>query len=388
MSKRIEMKKTAVFDLEPDGFSIHTFELSKVLSGKQYHKVKENLYYMQEKDKDRQWIYQEEKGRYCCIRFRENGVRIILEHIETEGRINSYYLRMIVNPRQLIEPGCSYLGILPPEKSSIKKMEKAFKKLFEDTAFDDNINHYYLSRIDLCTNIRCDNKSLFRELVRVLRKLPIPPKYERKYLQHKEKRTKQEVSKYNKHYLRFCCGTHELVIYDKTYQVREENLVVDYEKLPHGVLRFEVHCEREYIRRVWQKSGKPSTPGLLWQMIKESEDRIIDHFSRCFADVQFMKTEKLQKKINKSGFKKEKKTAMLKLVSYLQRLQSVDKALQKMEREGYDTAGLLDGFAKLGISPIPLRKKFCAESLPGPVELLRSVAKGKTKVEYIKVKYR
>ena len=54
----------------------------------------------------------------------------------------------------------------------------------------------------------------------------------------------------------------------------------------------------------------------------------------------------------------------------------------------YSTAGLLDKFAKLGISPIPLRKNFCAESLPGPVELLRSVSEGKVKVEYVKAKYK
>lgn len=289
----------------------------------------------------------------------------MLIHIRGEGKnpYDLYYLRLIVNPRVLIEPGCSYLGILPPEKSSIKQLTKAFCKLLEGTVFDNNIKHYYLSRIDLCTNIRCDNKSLFRELVRVSRKLPTPPKYERRYLEHKRKRSKKEVNKYNKHYLRFCCGTHELIIYDKTYQVREEGLVVDYESLPNGVMRFEVHCEREYIRRVWEKSGKPNTPDLLWQMTKESKDRIIAHFSRCFADVQFMKMEKLQKKIRKSRFKKRKKAAMLKLASHLQRLQLMDKALQKMEREGYDTAGLLDSFAKLGISPIPLREKFCAESL-------------------------
>ena len=79
---------------------------------------------------------------------------------------------------------------------------------------------------------------------------------------------------------------------------------------------------------------------------------------------------------------------MLELASRLQRTQSVDKALQKMEKQGYSTAGLLDKFAKLGISPIPLRKNFCAESLPGPVELLKRILTGNIAVEYVKVKYK
>lgn len=98
--------------------------------------------------------------------------------------------------------------------------------------------------------------------------------------------------------------------------------------------------------------------------------------------------ERLEKKIKQSGLKKENKKAMLELVSRLQRTQSVDKALQQVEKQGYSTAGLLDKFAKLGISPIPLRKNFCAESLPGPVELLRSISSGKVPVEYVKVKYK
>ena len=389
MSKRIESKKTATFELEPDGFSIHTFELSQKLTKKQYHQMKDKLYRLQEQSEGGQWIYQEKKGLHHCIRFCKYGIRTIsFEHTKSEEQFDLYYLRMIVNPRLLIEPGCSYLGILPPEKSSIKKLQKAFKKLFEDTVFDNDINHYYLSRLDLCTNIRCDNNCLFRELVRVLRKLPTPPKYERKFYEHGGKRGKKEVNKYNKHYLRFSCGTHELVIYDKTYQIREENLIVDYEELPKGVIRFEVHCEREYIRKVQKDTDGLDTLGLLWKMTAESKERLVEHFSRCFSDVKFMRMGNLENRIKKSGFKKENKEIMLELASRLQRTQLVDRALEKMEKKGIDTSGVLDRFAKLGISPIPLRKKFCAEILPGPVELLKHISDSEISVDYIKVKYK
>lgn len=130
------------------------------------------------------------------------------------------------------------------------------------------------------------------------------------------------------------------------------------------------------------------TLGLLWLMIMESENRIIDHFSRCFSDTTFVRMGELEREIKQSGFKKESKNAMLELASRLQRAQSVDKALQKMEEQGYSTADLLDKFAKLGISPIPLRKNFCAESLPGPVELLKRISAGDVAIEYVKAKYK
>ena len=77
---------------------------------------------------------------------------------------------------------------------------------------------------------------------------------------------------------------------------------------------------------------------------------------------------------------------MLELASRLQRMQSVDKALEKLEKAEIETSGLLNRFDKLGISPIPLWKNFCAKELPGPVTLLRAVADGELAVEYLKVK--
>lgn len=386
MSKRRESKKTAVFELEPDGFSIHTFELSKRLTRYEYHWIKDKLYRSQEKKNGKAEIYKLDNGSHCYTKFKENGVRIYLEHNRSEDAFESYFVRMVINPRVLIEPGCSYLGILPQKKSSIKKLRRSFKELFEGTVFDNDIESYYLSRLDLCTNIRCSNNRLFRELVRVLRKLPTPPKYERKfYTHHKDKK---KANRYNKHYLRFSCGTHELIIYDKTYQIRDGNLIIGYEKLPEGVLRYEVHCERAYIKRIEKNSNTTDVLDMLWMLMQESEERIVDHFSRCFSDVQFMQKEELERRIRKSGFKSENKTVMLELTARLQRMQSADKAIQKMQKAGFNVLGLLDRFEKLGISPIPLRKNFCAEKLPGPVELLRSVSVGNVTVEYVKVKYK
>jgi len=380
MSKRKESKEVAVFELEPDGFSIHTFELSKRLTKHEYHHMKKTLY-----DDPATEIYQEYKGHHYCGAYRRYGVRIYLEHNQSEGGFDTYFVRMVINPRVLIEPGCSYLGILPPEESSIKKLKKTFKKLFKDAAFDNDLSNYYLSRVDLCTNIRCDNDKLFRELVRVLRKLSTPPKYERKFYKHEDKK---KANQYNKHYLRFCCGTHELVIYDKTYQLRDGNLIIGYENLPEGVLRYEVHCERAYIRQVEKKADTADVLEILRLLMNESEDRLTDHFSRCFPDTAFVQKKELERRIKESGFKRENKAAMLELASRLQRTQSVDKALEKMQGKGYDTSGVLDRFTKLGVSPIPLWKRFCAKSLPGPVELLRDVSEGIIEVEYVKVKYK
>lgn len=367
--------------MEPDGFSIHTFELSKRLKAKEYYAIKDQLYCQQKQSNGRAWIHKDNYGNHICSRYSCYGISSIrLEHNQT---VDTYFVRIVVNPRRLIDPESSYIGILPPEKSSVRKLQETFAELFEDTVFESDINTYQLTRVDLCTNIRCDNKKLFRELVRVLRKLPTPPKYERKLYKDKDKKA---ANRYNKHYLRFACGTHELVIYDKTYQIETCGLAISYEKLPEGILRFEVHCGREYLRKVEKKSGQTKTGKLLWQLIQESEDRITDHFSRCFSDARFVQIEEIERLITQSSFKEKNKDSMLELAFRLQRTQSVDKALTNLEKDGYDTAELLDRFDKLGISPIPLWKNSCVKELPGPVELLRAVSGGELPVEYVKIK--
>lgn len=92
MTKRIESKKTAVFELETDRFSSHTFELSMRLTRHEYHHIKDTLYRSQE-GKMNIVIYQERKGRHCCMKYGKHGVRICLEHNQGENGFDTYSVR-------------------------------------------------------------------------------------------------------------------------------------------------------------------------------------------------------------------------------------------------------------------------------------------------------
>ena len=62
-----------------------------------------------------------------------------------------------------------------------------------------------------------------------------------------------------------------MVIYDKTYQLIENNLVIDYEDLPAGVLRVEVHYGRGKLRNIEKKYKADNPLDLLWLLMQESE---------------------------------------------------------------------------------------------------------------------
>lgn len=198
-SKKVRKRKQAEITLEPDSFSIHTFELSMKLSKSEWKRCKQRLYDEQNHCGEH-WIYPDKQhGGHICTRYANAGIRICLEHNDTGTDKSTCFVRMIVNPRKLIYPQSGYLGILPPNEDSIELLEKTFRHLFHKTPFENDIRRYYLTRVDLCTNIRCDSKEVLRELVRLLRKTATPKKYERKFYQHKDKK---KANQYNKHYIR------------------------------------------------------------------------------------------------------------------------------------------------------------------------------------------
>ncbi len=374
--------RKARFELEADGFSIHTFEISRKLTKSEWNYCKGKLY-DQSKVFSKGCVYKESKDVHRVSQYEQYGLRITLEHAHDQENSRGYYVRMVVNPRKVIDPDASYIGIFPPEKSSIIELQAAFHTLLKQSVFNDQLDDYYLSRVDLCVNMRCDHKKIFREVVRVLRKLPTPPKYKR--VSRKEK-DKKKANKYNKHYIKFQCGTHSLVIYDKTYQTTEQGLRVDYEDLPEGVLRFEVQYQRSVLRGLEKKLNTDNPSELLWYLMQKSEKRICKHFEQCFADVQFCQIEEIEKRITGSKYEDETKQTMLELTHRMQRKQSVDQVLEEMRSEGFAADDLLRRVHRLGFSPIPLWKNFCAQQIPGPVSLLRMISEGEVVIPYQKMK--
>lgn len=191
-SKKVRKHRQAEITLEPDGFSIHTFELSMQFSKSEWKKCKQKLYAEQEKNGGR-WIYPDNRhDGHICTRYTDAGIRIRLEYNDTGNGKNTCFVRIIVNPRRLVSRKKEYLGIFPPDQDSIERLEKAFYSVLKKTPFPDDIHKYYLTRVDLCTNIRCKNNKVFRELVRLLRKTATPKKYERKFYQSRDR--KKQIS--------------------------------------------------------------------------------------------------------------------------------------------------------------------------------------------------
>src|SRR5699024_1186653 len=127
------LKRTAAFYLNSDGFSIHTIELSVQYTERGWRALKDKLYKELEKRKrdDDVWLYPAGKQQkryqdnYICTRFAKSGVRITLEHNINKDGNDNYFVRMVINPRKLIDPHSSYLGILKPTADAVEEVTEA-----------------------------------------------------------------------------------------------------------------------------------------------------------------------------------------------------------------------------------------------------------------------
>lgn len=162
MSKKIHKIRKAEICLEPDGYSIHTLELSQQVSKQEWQWIKDKLYKKQQKDSSIS-IYpnRTRQGQYCCTAYSYAGIRVVLEKVSVNEDKARHFVRIFINPRKLIYPQSGYLGILPNEEESVELLGKAFHEVLKNSPFDDKISRYYLSRVDLCTNLRCNNKRYF-----------------------------------------------------------------------------------------------------------------------------------------------------------------------------------------------------------------------------------
>ena len=158
-----------------------------------------------------------------------------------------------------------------------------------------------------------------------MRKLPTPPKYERYYYKDSDIKA---ANRYNKHHVTLKHRSRELVVYDKTYQIMENGLRLDEEKLPKGILRFEIHELRERVSKIEKKLGTTDIESLLSYYIEESEKYITRCFGRAFPDERFMQPDTLNEliqKVSDAGLRE----GMIRLVMLMTRTKSLEKGEAK-----------------------------------------------------------
>ena len=134
--------------LTSDGYSYHTLELRYNPTDKAFRDCFERL---QQYSKAQELYPQKDPdGRiyaWRCNAFSRYGIQVFL----TRGHQNM--ISLTVNPRKLLEPDASYLGIVPPYQSTLEEIRDSFTLVMRKVGLPEDMNAWKLHRLDLCVNI-------------------------------------------------------------------------------------------------------------------------------------------------------------------------------------------------------------------------------------------
>lgn len=356
------MNKKFKIQLTPDGYSIHTFALRCVCSRTEWENAKKQQY-DNAKSRRKNEMFSISDQVWCCTRFKKQGVRIYF--VRHHKGVNTWYsVKLVMNPRKLIDAESSYLGIMPTDESSFEILSERFSDIMRSAGLPEFLDDWLPVRVDLCANIAFNKEKVAQELVRTARKWPTPPKA-------------QQIQS-TKHFIEIAFKNYSLVLYNKVWQMKEEGLIIADEKLPNSVLRVEVQYGRKYInKQALAYDMGESTTDILRGMIIYSRELLLKHVCSCVPEASFQSVDALTNIIQNSRYSEGTKDMMQFLVNQLRRKHTLDAALEETARQFKISAkkdvDLLNKFEKINVSPIPLRKKYFRDWLPSIPALLKQI---------------
>ena len=167
---------------------------------------------------------------------------------------------------------------------------------------------------------------------------------------HKEK---------NAHSWRICCKTTTLTVYDKTFQLMEEDLLEQYDA---PMLRFEVSRSGAKFKHGLSDEVKGSNKEILKTVMNESEKTIHSYMKKLHADLPFVRYSDCMAKVEAVKHASTRKNMRL-LVKKLSDCKCYAQAVKNSELSESQLRTVRKQFKKLGIQPITLKDKAEIEEL-------------------------
>lgn len=149
-----------------DGYSFHTLELKAHPDGEIFNRALKLLYKAAKKSKDpRQTTYPLTKYNskniksHCSTMLSSCGILLYLTEKISKKGWHSYTIKAVVNPRKVLDPECSYLGIAPTDEESLSQFQDKFTTLMRRYHLPEFLDEWTLTRLDLCVNLQLNKKS-------------------------------------------------------------------------------------------------------------------------------------------------------------------------------------------------------------------------------------
>ena len=277
-------------------YGIHTIELFHRVSKKDFGKVFHSLKSMNSGSFYPDTTYHSDKGmtKYICTSYCGQGVVLYLyQQVRSKNKTKknlASFIHFRLNPHTLLHGEYVPKKVFQAKENQLKSLDKEMTKLLHEIGLNCDFEQLTLSRIDCCLDYFPDSQDWVDEALRVVRRSPYTKKYElctfnKTFSNHKKK---------NAHSWRICCKTTTLTVYDKTFQLMEEDLLEDYDA---PMLRFEVSRSGAKFKRGLSEQVKGSNKKILKTVMDESEDTIRSYMEMLHADLPFVRYSDCMAKI-------------------------------------------------------------------------------------------
>lgn len=292
---------------------------------------------------------------------------------------HKYTIKAIVNPRKVLDPGCSYLGIAPTDVESLNRFQDEFTSLMRRYDLPEFLDEWTMTRLDLCVNLQLNKKRSAQEFCRLLQKDLLPPKLERVFFYDpdadKEIQKKQKDA--DQHSICLENDSYSIVVYDKLYQAEVEGLMESnsWHELPDSILRLELRCFRTYLKKMAKKENLDSTSEQLYWMAQNSRELILKKVHQIFSGGTHYKPDIAKQIINDSKYHEttcEQLQWLINRTRYPFNLRQLEKGMQKkFALNPRSVVKRLEQLENLGINLVPLRNDFYLDQLPSLTKILK-----------------
>ena len=334
-------------------YGIHTIELFHRVSKKDFNKVFHSLKSLNSGSFYPDTTYHSDKGieKYICTSYCGHGVILYLYKQKRSKNKTSKNItcsiRFRLNPHTLLHGKYSPKEVFHAEDEQLKSLDKEMTKLLHKIGLNCNFEQLTLSRIDCCLDYFPDSQDWVDEALRVVRRSPYMKKYElctfdKTFSNHKKK---------NAHSWRICCKTTALTVYDKTFQLMEEDLLEQYDA---PMLRFEVARSGAKFKRGLSDEVKGSNKKILKTVMDESEDTIRSYMEMLHADLPFVRYSDCIARIETVKHSAARKNMRL-LVEKLSDCKSYAQAVKNSGLSENKLRTVRKQFEKLGVQPVTMR---------------------------------
>lgn len=270
-------------------------------------------------------------------------------------------LKMVVNPRVLVDGQEGYLGIT--DLPTLERSMSMFEDFWKERGIEMPINMCIFSRVDLCMNLQMHPSFWIVGYIDLLKRTP----YCQKFTLCKFSNEEEDI-----HYVGFTNKNRRLCIYDKAYEQRRFSKR-QASQCPN-LMRVELQLYSGGIRKVIDQQPSVETKDHLRYMVRNAPRILCQGICVILPKEPYMDPQSVWRRVElHTELHLQTRINMKALVKQLARVDTYEEVVHRTEKTALRK--ICNAFVKIGVSPAVIRGERPPRLLPSLLAMVVKVLK-------------